>query len=130
MGQLAPKRWRYRPDVILQTKASSPFFVPHLPAPYPTPFTVAQGDQDSRRHHSPSSLNIQLTLLGRVRSLQLPPDLLLIDALRDGSRIKGDEGQRFEGIVRVVGGEGEAGTLAGEKFSWITGPEGVQAEID
>ncbi|ORX35788.1 hypothetical protein BD324DRAFT_79816 [Kockovaella imperatae] len=105
-------------------KPTSPFFVPHLPAPYPHTFSVPRESVDERHHDT--SINIQLTLLGRVRPLQLPADLTLVNALREATAKDWTMAQHFEGIARVHGGEGAAGSLAGQKFSFKIGSLGVE----
>ena len=74
-------------------------------------------------------LNIQITLLGRASGLQYPADTTLVDALRS---VEGDESerQRFEGIIRVPGGKGSAGTLEGARIGWVVGRDGLEVLID
>ena len=66
-----------------------------------------------------------------MRPLQFPADTTLVDALRsleldEGSRT----GQRFEGIVRVPGGKGLAGTMGGARVSWGIGKDGLEVWDD
>lgn len=53
--------------------------------------------------------------------------MMLIDALRTLDMNKTtDQAQSFEGVVRVPGGQGVAGTTAGVKFEMMIGSRGVE----
>ena len=118
---------------ISQSNASTSFYTPHLPTPYPAPYAHPRSINPnenpilSSNGTTPWPLNIQITLIGRVRPLQIPADTTLVDALRS-LEVNGpvSEGHRFEGIVRVPGGKGLAGTLGGVKVSWGIGRDGLE----
>jgi hypothetical protein len=73
---------------------------------------------------APSSwpLNIQLTLLGRSRKLQLPAETMLVPALHN--RPPMPDVQDFDAVVRVPGGKGVAGTPAGGRWTFGVGERG------
>lgn len=81
-------------------------------------------------------LNIQITLLGRARSLQLPGDTTLIDALRSKAhetKENGEEAQsdKYEGLVRLVNVDGKIlGKREGAKFHFHIGENGLQVWND
>ncbi|WVQ99609.1 hypothetical protein IAU59_006745 [Kwoniella sp. CBS 9459] len=109
------------------TRDSQPFYIPHLPPPYPAPF--APSPASSTFHPSTSDtanlnplvmrndptywpLNIQITLTGKVRGLQYPGETTLVDVLdqkrkdekaRTGQDEIGAVGHvaAYEGIVRL-----------------------------
>jgi len=93
---------------------------PHLPAPFPYPFNP---DPTSYFRHP---LNIHITLTGKIRPLQFPADTTLVDALRAFEMQSSDPGARYEGIVRIPGGKGLAGTVGGERFGFAIGDSGVE----
>lgn len=94
----------------LRSIPNSPFFKPHLPPPYPSLYAP---------HTSPDSsawpLNIQLTLLGPSRPLQLPAETTLAEALQ--GRTSKDV-RVYNAIVRVPGGSGTVGSAGGGRFSF------------
>ncbi|KAL1411428.1 hypothetical protein Q8F55_002384 [Vanrija albida] len=98
---------------------NTPFFKAQLPAPYPSPFAPRGTDPDP-----PTAwpLNIQLTLLGPSRPLQFPAETTLVDALRSRGQ---PTVQVLDAMVRVVGGKGLAGTLAGAKWSFGVASHGL-----
>jgi hypothetical protein len=99
-----------------------------MASPYPAPFSPHRHDEGS---NTSWPLNIQITMTGRVRPLQLPADLTLVDSLRglEASALA-REGQSqadlFEAIVRVPGGRGLSGTSNGLKFDWRIGRDGLE----
>ena len=104
-----------------------------MPAPYPAPYQNSKDEDNAPAKSSSWPLNLQLTLTGRIRGLQAPADLTLIDALRnrdDSVLDQRDGSQGFDGIVRVPGGAGEAGTLRGKHFDWRIGHTGLEAWSD
>lgn len=54
--------------------------------------------------------------------------MTLIDALRtlDVSKQDQNDAQAFEGLVRVPGGQGVAGTTSGVRFEMMIGSRGVE----
>ncbi|WVQ80736.1 hypothetical protein IAT38_002841 [Cryptococcus sp. DSM 104549] len=123
-------------------REAHPFYLPHLPPPYPQPFASTSSTSNSnptlpRSRSSPTHwpLNIQITLLGRSRGLQLPGDTTLVDALRSKVQAERDKaargvdaGVRYEGVVRMVrmGDGAVVGTRSDGRFSFGIGNEGVQ----
>ena len=72
---------------------------------------------------------MQITLLGRIRPLQLPADQTLVDAFRSvdiNHASKANPTQVFESIVRIPGGAGLAGTTGGVRFDWRIGQDGLE----
>ncbi|OWZ60858.1 hypothetical protein AYX15_06889 [Cryptococcus neoformans] len=119
------------------TRESQPFYLPHLPSPYPNPFSISKSGPISRSNNPTYwPLNIQITLLGCARGLQLPGDITLIDALRSKARErkeKGEEGQddKYEGLVRLVNVDGGIlGKREGAKFHFHIGENGLQVWND
>ncbi|KGB74395.2 hypothetical protein CNBG_0233 [Cryptococcus deuterogattii R265] len=118
------------------TRETQPFYLPHLPSPYPNPFSIAKSGPISRSNPMYWPLNIQITLLGRARSLQLPGDTTLIDALRSKAhetKENGEEAQsdKYEGLVRLVNVDGEIlGKREGAKFHFHIGENGLQVWSD
>jgi len=72
---------------------------------------------------APWPLNVQLTLLGRARGLQLPAETMLADALRDRAPIP--DVQVFDAVVRVPGGRGAVGTTAGARWTFGVARHGL-----
>lgn len=95
----------------LRSVPNTPFFKTHLPSPYPSPYAQNGGGTES-----PSwPLNIQITLLGPSRALQLPAETTLTEALR-GRTAK--DVRVYNGIVRVPGGAGAVAGAGGGRFSF------------
>ena len=112
------------PKPQADSQASNPgFYTTHLPPPYPNPFSP---DGTNTTH----SLNIQISLSGRVKPLQEPSDRTLIESLhiRDSTFERGS--MKFEGGVRVVDGLDGTGAVGGAKFHWTVGGQGVHAWED
>ncbi|EIW70426.1 hypothetical protein TREMEDRAFT_29341, partial [Tremella mesenterica DSM 1558] len=105
------------------------FFTPHLSPPYPTPFTTNPDDQPVRSRDDPLHwpLNLQFTLIGRDRQMQLPADITLVDAMRMEQPL---ELQNFRGLFRVSRSHKVGGSKEGTKFSWRIGPEGPEGWDD
>ncbi|WVF71261.1 hypothetical protein IAT40_006064 [Kwoniella sp. CBS 6097] len=111
------------------SRDSQPFFIPHLPPPYPAPFAPPPSTH-SHPHSSVADtqnyninplvmrndptywpLNIQITLTGKVRGLQYPGETTLVEVLsqkqRDRDRDKLTQGGVgvgmgvYEGLVRM-----------------------------
>ncbi|BEJ01081.1 hypothetical protein CcaverHIS631_0509380 [Cutaneotrichosporon cavernicola] len=80
-------------------------FKPHLPAPYPAPFDGG----------GKWPLNVHITLLGPARSLQLPAESTLAEALRER---RNQDVRTYRGVVRVPGGAGTVGTPTGAHFAF------------
>ncbi|KAK8864485.1 hypothetical protein IAR55_001735 [Kwoniella newhampshirensis] len=118
------------------SRETQPFFLPHLPSPYPQPFSP-QGDDNPNHALLRSSptywpLNIQLTFIGPVRNLQYPGETTLVEALREKVKAQGQRqvARRYEGVVRMINVGGLAGTRGGGKFGFRIGEEGVQVWRD
>lgn len=96
----------------LRSIPNTPFFKSHLPAPYPSPFAPHGNGAENQ---SAWPVNVQLTLLGPSRALQLPAETTLTEALR-GRTVK--DVRVYNGIVRVPGGAGAVGGSGGGRFSF------------
>lgn len=77
-----------------QSIPNTPFYKPHLPPPFPSPWVQRF---DTPEPPQAWGLSIQITLLGRMRSLQFPAETTLVDALR----ARKDPGGEYAAIVRV-----------------------------
>ncbi|WWD17209.1 hypothetical protein CI109_101647 [Kwoniella shandongensis] len=118
------------------SRETQPFFLSHLPSPYPQPFSPQHDDNTNHAlvRSSPTHwpLNIQITLTGPVRTLQYPGETTLVDALREKVKSEqqeqeGSRGRRYEGLVRMEGVNGGlVGTRGGGKFGFRISDEGVQ----
>lgn len=75
-------------------------------------------------------MNIQISLSGRIKPLQEPSDRTIIESLyiRDSTNERGFS--KFEGNVRVVDGLDGMGSVAGGKFRWTVGDQGVHVWED
>ncbi|WVQ72477.1 hypothetical protein IAR50_002032 [Cryptococcus sp. DSM 104548] len=109
-----------------------PFYLPHLPPPYPSPFAPFSNVPLSASNPMYWPLNIQLSLLGRSRGLQLPGDTMLADALRVKAREVNDKlqdarGDTYKGLVRMVRSDGALLGKEGIEFHFRVGNEGLQA---
>ena len=106
--------------------SGSGLFNPHLPAPYPSPFSRDRNQEPSKLW----PLSIQITLTGRIASHQLPADMTLVDALR--TLQTQDEGatsassQVYGAVVRIPEGLGPAGTSKGVSFTLRIGVDGLE----
>jgi hypothetical protein len=75
-------------------------------------------------------LNIQISLHGRIRPLQEPPDRTLYEALSHMLNTRESESRKYEGVVRVVDAQGSGGEVGGMRFGWTKGPFGVHVWED
>ncbi|ORY32831.1 hypothetical protein BCR39DRAFT_521892 [Naematelia encephala] len=122
---------------LFQGKGTSGYKA-HLPPPFPSPFTAPRQDTATNFPVLPQAtlwpsqwpLNVQITCKGRTTGLQYPVDLTLIDALRSNGLVAHDasprSGQRFEAVIRVLGGAGLSGTIAGVRCGFRIGKEGME----
>ncbi|WVR07111.1 hypothetical protein IAU60_004151 [Kwoniella sp. DSM 27419] len=120
------------------SRESQPFFIPHLPPPYPAPFAPPPPGSVNLNPVITSNdpihwpLNIQITLLGKVRGLQYPGELTLPEALQKLrlDRFASGHGAKYEGIVRMDGAQGVIGSRNGARFRFDIGPDGVSTWED
>ncbi|WVO16135.1 hypothetical protein L204_103804 [Cryptococcus depauperatus] len=120
------------------SRESNPFYLSHLPAPYPNPFLsnslLPLNPQLPSNKANPTywPLNIQLTLSGPARGLQLPGDITLVDALRakdreEREKEKGEwRSERYEGFVRLTNKDNNTMDQNGTSFHFSIGEEGLQ----
>ncbi|ODN94210.1 hypothetical protein L198_05064 [Cryptococcus wingfieldii CBS 7118] len=114
------------------SRDAQPFHLPHLPPPYPSPFASSNNLPLSASNPMYWPLNIQLSLMGRSRGLQLPGDTMIADALRVKARERNDKaedtrGDTYNGLVRMVRSDGALLGKEGIGFHFRVGNEGLQA---
>ncbi|KAL7421904.1 hypothetical protein Q5752_003676 [Cryptotrichosporon argae] len=96
-----------------------PFFTPHV-AGFPDSF--AESGAGAGGPPAPWPTTAQMTLPGRRRPLQMPAETTLGDALRARAPA---HYHAYEGIARVPGGRGAAGDLAGARWAFDMGADGL-----